>query len=832
MKLLKLSRSSKDNFFLFRYLISSFLVVADIVVIQYFRHNVFGTGLLLGWDPPGYVWQARETIAKGPINMAHGWNYPHLYVQLLAFLGCLCGDIITVERILPLLFCASLIFVNTELVLRVSKNIHIAGLAAILTALSINVLRLLADLHRNLLAFLLSTIVILLVSNLNDERSLLNRRYLALVFILLIIASTQFETFFILSISLALYGCLIGNLKKTLMLGLACAIPVAILILLFPAYFLGYVGTVAFFTHEMTFNEIVQWTGGSWILFGFLIIGTIYLFYKTTQRNDKLVPLIFSWFLTIVVVVGLIQITHFLPTEFTWRPLLNAPIPVLLALSVSACNDFFERIHLRRARPCFKKKYSTQGDVLYIKLLCFFLALCLIEGSTLVVLQSCDHFLTPYISHSSYRKILATSDFFAKNGLSKPVVVFRGDPPIWFVSIYRNYLGANLGEHFAYYGEIENLFHLVLSEPKINYSKYLSELERYYLTTYYDELLGNLRRSPPFLFYHESHIKSVETLMSHPIIVVTPEFYNEKIPYYIKSFHVGEGIYVIPPNSSIDTSEVAYGPAVTVFGNGVSAKVKSEYVYIDANNPSIVYLRVSGLSGYESYNFTNFPSYWNFVRIEQDGDSSFPEDNPKRVDGTLATNNNDPAGSTRNWSTPWLEQNGRVSIDTSSKKEGSASLKITGKTDSWGNLGVRYDSPGTWDLTAYSSIAVWAKSSDPARFSITLFDSENRFRTFYAMQTGGEHANAIWKRFVANLNNCTSQTSGFDVRTVDYIDLFVDPILEQSATRVGRNMSFWIDDLTVDTPVDVKESIYKARVLYHETVVVYFYVDTSHEMES
>lgn len=528
-------------------IVASTLIIL-VILMQYCKHQIFGTTLFLGYDPPAYIRLAKSVMIKGPIYMVRFWCYPHLYVQLLAFSGHLSGNIVAIERILPLLIGASLIYANIQLVFRVTKSVHIAGLAAFLTAISINVLKLLSDFHRNLMAFSLSSIILLLVADLDDDGSSLNKRYLSLIPILLVIASTHFETFFILSICLALYACLTKNPKKLLMLGLACAIPSAILISLFPTYFLGYTSGVIPYTHELTFNEVVQWAGGSWILFGFFIVGAIYLLYKTTRRTDKMAPLLFSWLLAIFLVVISIQLTHIVPTFFSLRTLLMAPVPILLALSIPACNHFIKRIRSKQEKS--SAKHSTP---LYVKILLFFLALCLIEGSVLTVLRSCDYFLTPHISHSSYEKILATKGFFAKNGMSKPVVVFRGDPPIRFVELYRNYLGMELGEHFAYYGDIENLFLLAPSEPRIKHDVYLSERERYFLTVYYNELLGNHTETPA-LYPHESYIKDVETLMSHPILIITPEFYKEEIPLYIKSFHIGEGIYIIPPGSTINHS--------------------------------------------------------------------------------------------------------------------------------------------------------------------------------------------------------------------------------------------------------------------------------------
>ena len=166
--------------------------------------------------------------------------------------------------------------------------------------------------------------------------------------------------------------------------------------------------------------------------------------------------------------------------------------------------------------------------------------------------------------------------------------------------------------------------------------------------------------------------------------------------------------------------------------------------------------------------------------------------------------------------TLWIDG---LAIDTSTKKEGQASLKITGKTDSWGSLGVRYDSLGTWNLSGYSSISVWAKSNESTTFSISLVDSDDRSRTFWCLKAGEGSATTGWKRFVVNLTDYTSQTSGFNISAVDRIHLYV-------YSNVEKSMTFWIDDLTVDTSVALEKAIYKDRVPVNEMVVICFYIDT------
>lgn len=812
---------SKDTLLLLSYVTLSSVIVLSIVVLQYFRYGMFGTRLLLGWDSPGYVWLATQTVREGPLYVIQAWSYPHFYVQVLAFTGYLVGDIMLMERFLPFFFGFVLMYANSRIVLRITKNVHVAGLAAILTAISLNFLRLFSDLHRNLMAFSLSFLAFLLIPDLyDDKRSLQRKKYLLLIIICFAIAGTQFETFVVFAVSLLLYGLLTRNLKKLLMLLLACTISVATLILLLPLYFFGYMDTVVFLPRQMfPLNEIIQWTGGSWLLFAFLV-ASVFFFWKFLPRNNDLIRLIFSWCSVIILFVVTIELCIIpFPNEFAVRALFNLPIPVLLALAVLAITSFVESSHLIQYH-FFARCCSMQVNVR--QLTTFLLVLFVISTSVVAVFQHYNSFLTPYISHSTYHKILLINRFLASYDSSSPVVIFYGDPAIWFTTLYRNYISVEIGEHFAYYGEINNLFRFVpLEKPKFS-DPILSETERYFSMFYLNELIGNRSGPPPPQFYHDSYIASLEDLAFHPIVIVSPDFYNDRIPYCLKPFYISDGIYVIPPHSSIDFTEVFYGPEITVIRNGVSSNITSEYFHIDPYDPSLVYLKLNVSSGYQSYNLTNFRSNMTFAWMEQGNDLSYPEHNPMRLDGTKAVVDNDPTEFPQYWTTPITEQEASFQIDPFTRKEGNYSLKITGKTDSWSNLAARYDTLGTWNLARYSSIGVWVKCNESAPFSITLVDYYGGSRTFWAIETGSSSAATSWKRLVANLTEYTSQTPDFRIDSVDYIDLFV-------SSTVGKNMSFWIDDLTIDTPLNLNAYIYKDRVPTNEPLVIYFYsrVETS-----
>jgi len=505
---------------------------------------------MLGWDSPGYVWLARYVLSNGPVQMIQAWSFPYLYVQLLAFLGYLCGDLVLVEKILPVTFCILLIYVNSKIILEISRNVYLAGLTAFLTIFSVNVLRVLSDLNGNLVALSLAFTAFLFVPNLECEKPIWSKKYLSFILILFIIASTHFETYFVLALSFFLYGLMCRNWRKFFRLVLALAIPVVALLSLFPAYFFGYTKTLVIFYQPLTLGDITLWSGGSWLLLGFWILGS-YLIFKSRMRNDVLVSLVYSWSfvnLLIVVLVGPII------REFAMRSLYILPTPLLLALGVFGFKTYLVNWQSKSISSISKKGQSIKIKVNQVLLA--LLVFVVIAGSIFTVNANVEVFLTPFILHSSCEKIVEVKEYFDTHNLSKPIVIFGGYPNVGLIASYRNYIGAEIGEHFAYYGDIPNLFHLLPSQPRVNSTTdpYVSQLERYYLTSYYYELIGNLTGPPPPTYYHDSHVTN-ETLMSYPILIVTPDFYTEEIPDYIKPFYTNDGIYIIPPNS-INPSEI------------------------------------------------------------------------------------------------------------------------------------------------------------------------------------------------------------------------------------------------------------------------------------
>ena len=546
----KFSITKREGYFLSFCILMASTLACSIILIQSYRHQIFGTTLMLGWDSPGYVWLARYVLSNGPVQMIQAWSFPYLYVQLLAFLGYLCGDLVLAEKILPVTFCILLIYVNSKIILEISRNVYLAGLTAFLTIFSVNVLRVLSDLNGNLVALSLAFTAFLFVPNLECEKPIWSKKYLSFILILFIIASTHFETYFVLALSFFLYGLMCRNWRRFFRLIFALAIPVAVLVSIFPAYFFGYMNTLVIFYQPLTFGDITLWTGGSWLLLGFWILGS-YLTYKSRTRNNVLVSLVYSWsFVNLLIVVLIGPISR----EFAMRSMYIMPTPLLLALTVFGFKTYLMNWQPKSILSLSKKGHSVKINVNQVLLA--LIMFVVMAGPIFTAIANAEVFLTPFIPHSSYEKIVKVRQYFDDHNLSKPIVVFGGYPNLGFINLYRNYIGAEIGEHFAYYGDIPNLFRLFPSQPKVNSTTdpYISQLERYYLISYYYELIGNLTGPPPPMYYHDSHVTN-ETLMSYPILIVTPDFYTEEIPDYVKPFYIGDGIYVIPPNS-MNPSEI------------------------------------------------------------------------------------------------------------------------------------------------------------------------------------------------------------------------------------------------------------------------------------
>jgi hypothetical protein len=492
--------------------------------------------------------------------------------------------------------------------------------------------------------------------------------------------------------------------------------------------------------------------------------------YLVMRQRNTLASTILSW--TSVISLLAILTACARSAIYAERTLLILPVPILLASAVFAFGSLLKDTFLEIGMSSPAKRRVVKIGLKHIALVTT--TSILVISSIAITFQHYDTFLIPYIPKTSYDKVFHACQFLEKNGLSKPMVVFYGEHSSWFMDLYNSYIGAEIGDHFSYEGDVSGLL-------------------KYY--------------APWFL---DGNTSAWLTQRPYPILLITPYLYDKEIPYSITPYHIGQGIYVIPPTAPI-SSQISYGPEVSVVTESSIEEIKSEYLYADQNDPSIIILRVT-VGGYASYTFKNYPTDWAFLKLEQGGDLSAPENNPHRFNGAIAEEGNDPAESTQDWTT---SQTGTISVDNSPAKEGYANLKVEGFTDSWGNLGAKYNSMGTWNLTTQSFLAVWARADTETTFSIGLTDVAGNTRTFWDLKPDGSSATTQWKRFAVNLNNYTSQSESFDLSTVDSVDFYV-------YSNPGTHLSLCIDDPVIDIAPAPAGAVYKARVHQEDPITLYF----------
>src|SRR5713101_2963080 len=178
---------TQSSFLGLTYLTASIIFFLAIILWHSERFGVFGSDLMLGWDSPSYVALAKELTKSGELQTIGAWTYPQLYVQLLATLGFALGNITLSERILPLFFAFLTVYSSYLITFRISTNVHIAGISALLQAFSISFLKIVSDNNRNLMALSLSFVVILIVEGVGKGQPRL-RDYLILTALTMAIA--------------------------------------------------------------------------------------------------------------------------------------------------------------------------------------------------------------------------------------------------------------------------------------------------------------------------------------------------------------------------------------------------------------------------------------------------------------------------------------------------------------------------------------------------------------------------------------------------------------------------------------------------------------------
>jgi len=517
---------------------------------------------MLGWDSPSYVALAKELTKSGELQTIGAWTYPQLYVQLLATLGFALGNITLSERILPLFFAFLTVYSSYLITFRISTNVHIAGISALLQAFSISFLKIVSDNNRNLMALSLSFVVILIVEGVGKGQPRL-RDYLILTALTMAIAFAQFETFGILSLTLIISALLSRKIQQIITSSLIVGIPTVLTVVAFPGFLVNYFQTpIQTAKQTLGLADLSYWIGGSALTLGVFVLGYAYALRKWRRNNSTLSLLMFVWSTILLgiffaVYVGVLP----LQAEFGVRALLVIPSDVMISLGVMVVWAVI--LTLLRPRKLSLVRIGSRG--LTTTLTAVLVVALLLANGAFGASQSGVYF-NPYISTASYNKILLATNYVKDQNGGVPIFLFDGS--IGYASLYRSYVSELIGENFAYYGTLSNFLQL---KPTVSNSSdpYVSESEISLSRSYLAEMSGNISGPSPFI--HTSYITNNSTLNSHMIVFITPELDNDTLPSVVDKFLIGNGIYVVPPLGLAGQGTAAASTVTTVSASPILA---------------------------------------------------------------------------------------------------------------------------------------------------------------------------------------------------------------------------------------------------------------------
>jgi len=140
----------------------------------------------------------------------------------------------------------------------------------------------------------------------------------------------------------------------------------------------------------------------------------------------------------------------------------------------------------------------------------------------------------PWIDPDSYQQVLFVRDELKRMDIQEaPIFVFykMADISPGGINYMQNIIGMEIGEHYSYYGKLGYLFS---GSPTPSF---------YFTWKHEEEDLWSRR-----LWKEMVDRGIVEDISSHPVVVISPNFYPEsRVQTFFKNYFKGNGVFIIPP---------------------------------------------------------------------------------------------------------------------------------------------------------------------------------------------------------------------------------------------------------------------------------------------
>ena len=524
--------------------ISAFL--GPLLVIVLIQCYSFGCGLLLGWDSSTYAWWAVLFQEKGALTMVLNWHYPHLYVLILSGFGSAIGSVSTAEHILPLLVSLPLGYAYYALTMRLTSDRRLALFACFIGGVSIATIEMVSDIQRNLLAFgialpLGASIYLNVFSGATNPKRLWKTTLVVWLPLLLVILSTQVETYVVLSITLLLAAA--SSRKRSLVVrGVALVtVPVLIASPLMIGYFSRYGAETAKLI-PLGPDVVFQWI---WLyLSGFAIplLGVgIFSLTQIARNRNPIARYLLLWLVGLVILVPPALVINVPPT----RLLFFIPLPILLALAVPHLGHWIARswralragmAKIRPPQPAgWADPSSGQSFSEWARsTLSLVVAFLIVAAPVVATTAANKDQLRPFVTEAEVERLWNAAGFVRQSGYGDAILVVYEGRAALFAPLFRAYFGMRIPDNLAYYGKLQFLFSL--PAPALAYTwKYDERTEGSYSTTFRDEILSTI---------------GVSAILSRTIVVAGGTTYAAApSEVFLSRFERTPGIYVIPPGA-------------------------------------------------------------------------------------------------------------------------------------------------------------------------------------------------------------------------------------------------------------------------------------------
>ncbi len=515
------------------YFFIALAIVWAILSIQYVR---YGMGQPLGWDTVVTAAWAARIIEEGALTIIAEMNYVNLYFQIVAGVGWALGSPLLAQMVIPAILTATLVVALGVLSREIFGSDRLALATVLIAAPFIGTLRLLNDLHRAMLAYLLALILLLLISRISWVTS--RRRNLMILLGLAVALSLTEVEVYVLFLTTVVLGALLirwrtgARVRRELLTVLILSVvPGLAIVLIFPGLVIGYLPSFVIldFNTILRPDDALAFTG--YLALPVVLIGAYELLrrYRTQEKAIALYLLLWALILTAIFLAAAVGLIRLNPL----RPLFLLPIPVLAIGGAVAVYRFVKTSELPGRWP-----KRSQHRVL-LRASAVALAGIILLGILIPTTAFVERSLRPQLRDAELSKIRMTAQILEEAGILNPIVIFYGPNYLWKSDVVQAHLYLEVGDFLPYYGKLVYL----LTEPD-----FVPGLG----TRFGDGPLSQLEA----LEYGRTtlstaaQIGDVSEPLGRSLVILSPDFYSFPLSEpFLAKFVSHDGVWILPAGS-------------------------------------------------------------------------------------------------------------------------------------------------------------------------------------------------------------------------------------------------------------------------------------------